>query len=58
MASKSKDLWRVLRCAFHYKSRVTEDLESQGFEIHDSYLNTGSVREAEEYVIVAKRVVV
>lgn len=57
MAAKSKDMWRVLRCAFHYKARVIEDLTQQGFEVYDTYLNTAGVQEREEFTIVAKRIV-
>jgi hypothetical protein len=49
-------MWRVLRCAYHRKSKAIADLCEQGFVIHDTYLNSGSVRDNEEFVIVAKRV--
>lgn len=53
---KSKDMWRVLRCAYHRRNRAIADLQRDGFEVHDSYLNTGSgVRDSEEFTIVAKR---
>ena len=49
-------MWRVLRCAFHYKSRAIADLKDEGFVVHDMYLNTAGVRAHEEFTIVAKRV--
>lgn len=56
MASRSKDMWRVIRCALHRRRATIADLKAEGFVIHDSYLNTAGVQEREEFTIVAKRV--
>lgn len=53
--SKSKDLWRVLRCSYHRRSAVIADLVAEGFVIHDTFLNTAGVRDNEEFNIVARR---